>query len=204
MEIKVIKGTNQIGGAITSIKSKHAQIIIDFGMELPDEEITEEKEELPEIEGLTFGKSSYDAVFITHSHGDHIGLINKINKDIPIYVEEKSKKIYELTNAFTNGENIEIETKTFEFNKPIKIKDLTITPILNDHSAYNSASILIEGEGKRILHTGDFRTSGRKGPTFKKSLEEIGHVDCLITEGTSFSRDNKKNMEEWQLEIEAT
>ena len=203
MKVKVIKGTNQIGGAITEIASDEARIIIDFGLDLNDD-IIDDKEDSLEIEGLTIGKSSYDAVFITHSHGDHIGLISKINRDIPIYIEEKSKIIYELTNDFTNIENKKLNINNFEFNKPIKIKDLTITPYITDHSAYNSAMFLIESNGKRILHTGDFRTSGRKGLVFKKSLEKIGHIDCLITEGTSFSRDNIKNKEEWQLEIDAS
>ncbi len=203
MKVKVIKGTNQIGGCITEIASDEARIIIDFGLDLNDDIIDDKKDSL-EIEGLTIGKSSYDAVFITHSHGDHIGLISKINRDIPIYIEEKSKIIYELTNDFTNIENKKLNINNFEFNKPIKIKDLTITPYITDHSAYNSAMFLIESNGKRILHTGDFRTSGRKGLVFKKSLEKIGHIDCLITEGTSFSRDNIKNKEEWQLEIDAS
>ena len=83
MKVKVIKGTNQIGGCITEIVSDEARIIIDFGLDL-DDGIIDDKEDLLEIEGLTIGRSSYDAVFITHSHSDHIGLIHKINKDIPI------------------------------------------------------------------------------------------------------------------------
>jgi len=205
MKIKVIKGTNQIGGAIVAITSKKAQIIIDFGCDLPSQE-REEKEAIvtPEIQGLTYGKSIYDAVFITHSHSDHIGLIAKINKDIPIYVEEKSKKIFELCNDFTNIENKEVKTLKFTFNKPIIIKDMKITPFRTDHSAYNSAMFLIESEEKRILHTGDFRGHGRKSEEFKNIIKNIGKINCLITEGTCFSRDSIKNMKEESLEIEAT
>lgn len=204
MKVKVIKGTNQIGGCITEIKSKEAKIIIDFGKDLPNEDIIIDKDELPEIEGLTYGESTYDAVFITHSHGDHIGLTDKINKDIPIYVEEKSKRIYDLTNAFTNKVTETITTYTFEFNKSLKIKDMIITPYHADHSAYNSAMFLIESDSKRILHMGDFRTSGRTFTSFKHTISKIGKVDCLITEGTCFSREETKNIPEWCLEIDAT
>jgi len=58
------------------------------------------------IEGLTCGKSQYNAVFITHSHGDHIGLVNQINEDIAVYIEEKTFQIYEITCDFTNREKI--------------------------------------------------------------------------------------------------
>ena len=203
MKVKVIKGTNQIGGCITEIVSDEARIIIDFGLDL-DDGIIDDKEDLLEIEGLTIGRSSYDAVFITHSHSDHIGLIHKINKDIPIYIEENSKRIYELTNVFTNNEIPIVKTNIFKFNKPIIIKDMIITPYLNDHSAYNSAMFLIESSVKRILHTGDYRESGRKSYYLKKTIEKIGKINSLITEGTSFSRDDIETKEEWQLEIDAS
>ncbi len=204
MKIEVIKGTNQIGGCITIIESNGAKIVIDFGEDLPvdgNEEIA-----VPKIEGLTTGKSTFDAVFITHSHGDHIGLIHYINKDIPIYVEEKSMDIYELTCDFTNKETVKVRTKTFKFNHPITLKDMRITPFKVDHSAYNSAMFLIEGNGRRILHTGDFRNHGRKKEEFLDNLYEIGklNIDALITEGTCFSREDKKFQTEMGLEVEAT
>ena len=94
MEVKIIKGTNQIGGCITEITSnKGTKIIIDFGEDLPDNNKGTFGEKL-NIDGLTSGKKKYDAVFITHSHGDHIGLINEILDDIPIYIEPISKNIY--------------------------------------------------------------------------------------------------------------
>ena len=62
MEIRIIKGTNQIGGCITEITSKNAKILIDFGNDLED------TKESFELDGLTYGKSKYNAVFITHSH----------------------------------------------------------------------------------------------------------------------------------------
>ena len=58
MKIRILKGTNTIGGAITEITSKKARIILDFGTDLDD------IERLPVIEGLTHGKPSYNAVFI--------------------------------------------------------------------------------------------------------------------------------------------
>ncbi len=197
MKVKIWKGTNQIGGCITEIKTEHANIIIDFGSDLDEEKDFE-------IEGLTKGTPAYDAVFITHSHGDHIGLIHNILDTIPIYVEEISEKIYHLLNAFTYKKHTQKQTLHFNFHEPITIKDITITPFLVDHSSYNAAMFLIETENKRILHTGDFRNHGRKGPLFLKTLEEIGKVDLIITEGTTLGRKNEKSKTEEELTLEAT
>ena len=130
LEIRIIKGTNQIGGCITEITSKTTKILIDFGTDLEDDK------ELFELDGLTYGKSKYDAVFITHSHIDHIGLINKINKDIPIYVEEISLKIYSTTCDFCMEDNLSRKINTFKIYDVIKIKDIKVTPYRVDNSSY--------------------------------------------------------------------
>lgn len=198
MKIKIIKGINKIGGCITEIATKNTKIIIDFGQDL------QIKEDI-QINGLTFGKSIYDAVLITHSHSDHIGLINKINKDILIYMEEKTKLIYDISCDFMNIEKINRNIYTFDINniKPILIGDIKITPYIIDHSAYNSCMFLIESDDKRILHTGDFRNHGRKHSLFIPTLKEIGNIDLLITEGTTISRNDSKYKSEYEIEKEA-
>ena len=64
MKIRILKGTNQIGGVYTEITTEQARILVDFGEDLGN---TEEKL-LINIDGLTCGEPKYDAVFITHYH----------------------------------------------------------------------------------------------------------------------------------------
>lgn len=201
MKIRMIKGTNQIGGCITEICTKKAKIIIDFGEDLPDE--TSNKKEEFHLPGLTEGRKAYDAVLITHSHGDHIGLINNIKSNIDIYVEECSKKIFDLTNAFTGGKKVQKQTIPFTFNKPFTIKnEIKVTPFRTDHSAYNSAMFLIEAEGIKVLHTGDFRSHGRKKEEFLENIKKIGEVDVLITEGTCLAKEDTEIETETEEELE--
>ena len=74
---------------------------------------------------------------------------------------------------------------------PISIGDITITPFFNCHSIYDSHMFLIEADGKRIWHTGDYRAHGYMGkglfPTLKKYATNI---DVLITEGTMLNRND--------------
>lgn len=199
MEVKIIKGTNCIGGCITEITSKNTKILIDFGNDLEDT-----KEQF-ELDGLTYNESKYNAVFITHSHLDHIGLINKINKDIPVYVEESSLKIYNITCDFCGEEKLTRKINVFKISEKIQINDIKVTPFRVDHSSYNSCMFLIESEGKKILHTGDFRLHGRKKEETLNNLNKIGKVDLLITEGTSLNRnlldyDTEEELEQKALE----
>ena len=82
MQIKIYRGTHQIGGCITEIKTSNAKIIIDMGEELPSTNHNEQ--ETFEIEGITKGTPDCDAVLITHYHGDHVGMFEKVLPQIPI------------------------------------------------------------------------------------------------------------------------
>lgn len=207
MKVRILKGREQIGGCVTEITSdKGTRIIIDFGEDLPDKEKIKKDFE---IEGLTKGNKSYDAVFITHSHGDHISSINKILETIDVYIEEKSFNIYEKSLQYTRktfDENFKIEKENyikFKYNSSIFVKDIKVTPYIIDHSAFNSSMFLIECDGKRILHTGDFRTHGRKPKSLENAIKEIKNVDCLITEGTSLGNNSNGLITEEQLYLEA-
>ena len=41
MQIKILRGTHQIGGCITEITTKNSRIIVDIGSELPSKENTQ-------------------------------------------------------------------------------------------------------------------------------------------------------------------
>lgn len=211
MKIIVYRGTHQIGGCVTEIQSNNgSRIAIDIGENLPS--VNNEKKPELEIEGLTMGKPNFDAVFITHYHGDHIGLYNKILPQIPIYIGEVSKKIFKIlqtrlsTAKLVKEEDLALidNFKTYKIPEKIKIKDITITPIEVDHSAFNAHMLLIECDGKKVLHTGDFRTHGQRGKAVIQALEKyVGQVDCLICEGTTLSREKESAMTEMELQDRA-
>ena len=154
MQVIIHRGTHQIGGCITEIKSnKGTRIAIDIGENLPT--LNNQKTTEIEVEGLTKGERAFEAVFITHYHGDHIGLYNKILPDIPIYMGDVSKEIYKilqkrLENAgIITKQDLDIieRFKTYKIPEKIKIKDILITPIEVDHSAFNAHMFLIECDG---------------------------------------------------------
>lgn len=211
MQIIIHRGTHQIGGCITEIQSKKGtRIAIDIGENLPS--INKEENKNINVEGLNTGEPGFDAVFITHYHGDHIGLYNKIYNDIPIYIGEHSKQIFKILQE--RLEKAELTSKkdlekvdsflTYKIPQKIKVDDILVTPIEVDHSAFNAHMFLIECDGKKLLHTGDFRLHGQRGKSVIKALKQyVGNVDVLICEGTTLSRNNEETITENELQKKA-
>lgn len=194
MNIRIHRGQNQIGGSIIEVSTEQARVFLDIGIELDeDKEIA-----IPQIEGLFCGDKNCDAVFISHYHSDHIGLVDYLLPDIPIYMGDHA---YNIMQAASDYRNVDVKfTPILMKNEcSISIKDLKITPIPCDHSAFDSYMLLIEHEGESTLYTGDFRANGRMD--FNTLLEKVPCVDNLIIEGTTLSREDAVvNIEEEQLE----
>ena len=211
MQIIIHRGTHQIGGCITEIQSeKGTRIAIDIGENLPTLEAKESNEF--KVEGLNTGIPNFDAVFITHYHGDHIGLYDKIFSTIPIYIGEHSKQIFKILQkrlekaGLVTKDNLEkIDNfKTYRIPHKIKINDIIITPIEIDHSAFNAHMFLIECDRKKLLHTGDFRLHGQRGKSVIPALKKyVGQVDVLICEGTTLSRKKEEAITETNLQKKA-
>ena len=120
----------------------------------------------------------------------------QIRKDgcTPEALEEANIKIINVDNKKNRLSEMKTWSRALsgESPKSISIGDITITPFFNCHSIYDSHMFLIEAGGKRVWHTGDYRTHGYLGkglfPTLKKYATNI---DTLITEGTMLNRNDE-------------
>lgn len=201
MKVIIHRGTHQIGGVATEIKTASTRVVIDMG-----DELSMDPNYHPQplnIAGVTDEDGSCDAVFFTHNHGDHIGQLANIRNDIPLYMGNFSKEVLLSTIRDAEQETIERikSANTFTPGERINIGDICITPFSIDHSACDSYMFLIEADGKRILHTGDFRLHGFRGKAIPKILDKlVGKVDALIIEGTTLSRTGFTPMTERELQ----
>ena len=208
MNLKFYKDTNRIGGGITEIISHGSRIILDFGSDLPNgDDATPEP--IPRIDGVTYGKPDCDGIFITHYHGDHNGLLQYVLPEIPVFMGKGAKAVFSVLCKRIHKEFLpRIEgIKEAEPADVIKIGDaFSILPIRVDHSAFDAYMYVIEllQENKKILFTGDYRSHGFTGKGLLPAAKKyIGKVDCIITEGTMLSREEKRIETEHELERRA-
>ena len=94
------------------------------------------------------------------------------------------KKI-EYINAFRTWKRQKPHAKP----ETITLGDICITPFFNCHSIYDSYMFLIEADGQRIWHMGDYREHGYMGKGLFPTLRKYAtNIDVLITEGTMLNR----------------
>lgn len=210
MKIVIHRGIDQIGGCITEIATANTKIIIDLGSNLPGcqgEEFTKQ-----DIERITDGA---DAVYYTHFHGDHVGLSGYVHDDVEQYIGKGAREVnickYSVLakhdSKFDHDLTVAQNMKTYEAAQRYDVGgkgEIFITPFFVDHSAFDSYMFLIEADGKRILHTGDFRGHGY----LSKGLDEIlgwkaKNIDVLVTEGTMLERQEEEVVHEITIKAKA-
>lgn len=85
----------------------------------------------------------------------------------------------------------------------LELGPFVITPFLNDHSAFDTYSLLVEAERKRLFYSADLQAHGRKSSRLEAFLRNRPRgVDVLLLEGTNLHADGdpKRGLTERELE----
>lgn len=180
MRIIIHRGTSEIGGTVVELFTVNTSILLDVGLPLTSDS-----------KSVDIKTLKPDAVFISHPHQDHFGLISDLEGDAPVYIGELGKNLIDATKLFLGRD---LDSNNFQYisdRKKIKIGDFSITPYLVDHSAVDAYSFLVEADGKKVFYSGDFRAHGRKSVLFERMVNNPpSNVDVLLMEGTMLKRDN--------------
>ena len=195
MQLIIHRGTQEIGGSCVELKTQKTRILIDFGMPLAEGNRDPFDPKILE--------NTIDAILVSHSHMDHYGLLNRVHKDIPVYMSQGAKELVEISDIFTPNKVGKLNIHIISNKKPFDIGDIKITPYLVDHSGFDALAFLIEGEGKRLFYSGDFRGHGRKSSLFKQIIKKPPKdIDCLLMEGSMLGRGSQKYKDEVAIEKE--
>lgn len=207
MKVMIHRGSNQIGGTIIELAAKKTRIILDIGQVLPNMDGTAVKASMdkPPVEGLFKGeKEGIDGVFISHGHGDHLGLLPELKENVPIFMGEKTAAIYNMIGKFTGADYFVKPAGFLVHEKPITIGDFVVTPYLIDHSAFDAYGFIINCEGKSVVYTGDIREHGKKASLTKYFRSKLPtNADILIMEGTMLGRADEKLETEEEIGLKA-
>src|SRR5687768_8088311 len=141
MRVRIHRGAHEIGGSCLEVEAQGARIVLDVGRPLSagaDDAIP-----LPPVAGFMDDDSSLVGVLISHAHQDHWGLAELVPSAVPIFMGEATHRI--LAEAAFWSKGLTVEPAGFlRHREPIRLGPFTITPYLNDHSAFDAYSLLVE------------------------------------------------------------
>jgi ribonuclease J len=184
MKVRILRGAHEIGGSCVEVEADEGRIVLDVGKPLWAD--WGEAVPLPAVRGLADGTDpSLVGVVISHPHLDHYGLIDQVDPSVPLYIGREATALLKAAKFFSAAGIDLCPTGFLSDRVPIQIGPFTVTPFLADHSAFDSYSVLVEVEGRRLFYTGDIRGHGRKARLFDKLLERPPTpIDVLLCEGT--------------------
>lgn len=190
-DIKFIihRGSHQIGGNCVEFATRNAKILIDCGLPLDYDE------QDPEIqvkihEDAKEWLNHCDAIFLSHYHADHYGLLNEALQGTKVYTTKETAELMKISGVFGEDLTGRLDIQPIEYS--VTVKDFRVTKFDVNHSAFGACAFLFEVCGKRILYSGDIRLHGKKGVLYKNLPQ---NVDYLFLEGTNLGRGVRQKSE---------
>lgn len=176
-------GLEEVGRNMMALEYGNDIIVIDIGLQFPDEDMLGVDYVIPDTTYLEKNKKKIRGVLITHGHLDHIGAIPHILPKIgnpPIY----SRK---LSNGLIFGRlkefGLEKSTKLInvDYNKKIRLGCFDVEFFHVNHSIPDNAGIIVRSPIGNIVHTGDFKFDYT--PAGEDTPADFGKIAAIGNEG---------------------
>ena len=190
MKLTTLGASREVGRSAFLLEIENKKIILDYGVQIRH----------PMAWPLHVNPKEIDAIILSHAHLDHSGGVPSfyLSNDIKTYCTKPTAQICDLliddfinlsndvTKQYIPYQHQELEKMKenivdIGMNSEFNIGDIKVNFVNAGHMP-GSVSVSIEGEGKRVVYTGDINSSDQN--LVKGADTKYGEVDLLITEST--------------------
>lgn len=192
MNLQFLGACREVGRSAVAVETEQKRFLLDYGVIMND------------AVGFPthISPKDLDAILLSHAHLDHSGLLPLfyLRRDLPLYGVEPTfqftnlliKDFIHISGYYLPYEYVDLETMmehciSMPYRKTFEVGGARID-FLNAGHIPGSCQILIEGDGKRILYTGDFNPSETR--TLGSSDQNYGDLDAIVTEATYATEDH--------------
>ena len=203
-QIRFLNGLRTIGGNIVEFSQAGSRVIMDFGVaaDLTNETAASaiangKLPNVPELFGLAEDHWAHEAIFISHLHIDHMGALQYLKQDIPVYLSAPSYRLYQ-TLIKLGIEKPVRNLHPLPFETPMTVGAFSVEGFASDHDEPGIMALLV-GDGTRwYAHSGDVRLNGPH-PERVAHWSQVFHdkkLAMFMLEGTTFSFDTETPVED--------
>ena len=158
LKIIPLGGLEEIGKNITVFEYDDEIILVDCGLEFPEDNMLGVDLVIPDVTYLERNKDKIKGLVITHGHEDHIGSIPYVLKqvDMPIYATRLTIGL--IKNKLEEHKLLrKTQLHTVEQGQTINFGKMQVEFIRSSHSIPDSVMLAIYTPVGTIMHTGDFK-----------------------------------------------
>src|SRR5699024_1529984 len=163
VNFQFLSGLNTIGANIIDIQSSSGRIIFDYG-----EIFNSDLGRLPEWDHSI----ENTAIFISHLHIDHIGSLDKVPADVPIYMSADSYQLYHWLLEIGEEQAIQATVYPLNDNEIKTVGDMQVAFKKSDHDIEGACAIFVQTPDVKLINSGDVRLSGNFPENVNKWIKE--------------------------------
>ena len=158
LKIIPLGGLDEIGKNITIFEYGNEIVLVDCGLEFPEDDMLGVDLVIPDVTYLEKNKEKIKGMVITHGHEDHIGAIPYVLKqiNIPIYATKLTMGL--IKNKLEEHKLLNsAKLFTVDQGQTINFGNIKVELIRSNHSIPDAVMLAIHTPQGVVLHTGDFK-----------------------------------------------
>jgi len=194
LKITVLGGNEEVGRNMTVLEYGNDIIIIDLGLQFPEEDMPGIDYIIPNISSLKGKQQKIRGIFITHGHYDHIGAVPHLLSDLGnpvIYSSDLTLAIIaKRQEDYKNGTRLKLQAVST--NDVIKAGCFNVRFFGVSHNIPASLGLIIDTPLGKVVHTGDFKLDLNESGDTQAEIDKIAalgkqNVLALLSDSTNAS-----------------
>ena len=158
LKIIALGGLDEIGKNITVFEYEDEIVLVDCGLEFPEDDMLGVDLVIPDVTYLVKNKDKIKGLVITHGHEDHIGAIPYVLKQVnmPIYATKLTSKLIEHKLEEHHIRN-QVKINVVNQGETVNFGKMQVEFIRSSHSIPDAVMLAIHTPVGTVIHTGDFK-----------------------------------------------
>lgn len=177
LRIIPLGGLEEVGRNMTVLEYENDIIIIDMGLQFPEENMPGIDYIIPNISYLIPRKKHIRGVIITHAHYDHIGgiphIMPQLEKDTPMFGTDITLAIIQKRQEDYHNVSVPLRLHEVKNNSRVKLGVFELTFFGVSHNVPGSVGVIVRTPVGIIIHTGDFKLDLKSDIAGRTEIEKI-------------------------------